>query len=553
MSIVLFLTLVFSIISCSKEKEDNKGVATVLKGHVSDLIRGINISGYKIVLVKSWPYCANFACGTKSEEVGTAYTDINGDYTISFNYKLNEDESYAVSEQYYGVPYYPEYPFGRPKIISGSTNIINIDAWKPVKLKLNIDALNNNNAPLLIRTEFSPDKSLDATESIYEKNLKNTYTLRSKPNSNINIIFWYYTGSNSSLVFVSWKEVQAYIFTLNEAKFNKLHRKRLANYYSLMTKVLVLCTLIIFIPGFAFSQEKKNPSLWHLTIVDNTTNKGIDRVTIAINGTKYFSTDVYGSTSIDKAFIGLEGEVRISSVGYHPVVLFPRSNLNFPDTVKLSTSVTILKEVRVRPGPPAGTTIGVIKKRYNSHRIPNLNEQFAQFIPNENRVKGRIVSVNYVLNDELHGIANPFKVRLYPKSKGSLFPDQELTKDSIIAYNQEKKHRLSIDVSLYDITMPEDGIIAVFETLSPKYYGKDSIWYEKKPFYGRWRRKIPGIEMDLKKKDSYPLDHDKKDRKGPYAMVRPKADILNYEDIKDQFYVFPEGNNFAISITVSPN
>ena len=49
----------------------------------------------------------------------------------------------------------------------------------------------------MVRIEFDSNKTLNATEFIYEQNTKKTYTLRSKPNNNINIIFWYYTGSNA--------------------------------------------------------------------------------------------------------------------------------------------------------------------------------------------------------------------------------------------------------------------------------------------------------------------------------------------------------------------
>ncbi len=35
------------------------------------------------------------------------------------------------------------------------------------------------------------------TEFVYEQNIKKTYALRSKPNSDINIIFMYYTASNT--------------------------------------------------------------------------------------------------------------------------------------------------------------------------------------------------------------------------------------------------------------------------------------------------------------------------------------------------------------------
>lgn len=198
--IILCLTLMLSAVSCSKERGNEKGIATVIKGHVSDPVRGINISGYKIVLVKSWRFCANWMCGTKSEEIATVYTDNNGDYTITFNYKLNPEESYHISEQYYGIPYYPEYPSDIVEITAGNINTINIDAWKPIELRLNVEVLNNNNPSLNVRSEFSSGETLDGTEFIYEQNIKKAFTLRSKPNSNINIIFWYYTGSNASPV-----------------------------------------------------------------------------------------------------------------------------------------------------------------------------------------------------------------------------------------------------------------------------------------------------------------------------------------------------------------
>jgi hypothetical protein len=141
-SIYIFLsfTLMLCIISCSKKRdiEKDKGVRTVLRGHVSDLIRGINISGYKIVLVKHWGYCANWMCGTRIEEVATAYTYENGDYSITFDYKLKAEERYSLYEQYYGVPYYPEYLPDSTQIIAGENNVININAWRPVELKLSV-------------------------------------------------------------------------------------------------------------------------------------------------------------------------------------------------------------------------------------------------------------------------------------------------------------------------------------------------------------------------------------------------------------------------------
>jgi hypothetical protein len=188
--IVLSSTLIITLLSCRKEK--NAGIPTVLKGHVADTIRKINISGYKVVLIKSWGYCDYWMCGTKSEEVATAYSDSNGDYSITFNYKLNPGESYLWEEQYYGTPYYPEYYSGSGTIVSGRINTRDIFVWRPIELILNVDVINNNHTPLVIGNRLANSNStLFNTEFIYEQNIKKTIRLRTRPNSYINIAFWY--------------------------------------------------------------------------------------------------------------------------------------------------------------------------------------------------------------------------------------------------------------------------------------------------------------------------------------------------------------------------
>lgn len=188
-AMILSLGFAFIIAFTSCSNEDEVGVRTILKGHVSDDIRGINISGYKIVLVKDWRSCSNFMCGLRYQEIATAYTDANGDYSITFNYKLKEGESYTLYEQYYGDPYYPEY-LQYINIIAAKTNTVNINAWRPVELKLNVEVLNNNNAPLMIRNKLADnDITLFNTENIYEQNIVKTYNLRSRPDSDIEIIF----------------------------------------------------------------------------------------------------------------------------------------------------------------------------------------------------------------------------------------------------------------------------------------------------------------------------------------------------------------------------
>ncbi|MGZ3852748.1 MAG: hypothetical protein ACXVBX_08160, partial [Flavisolibacter sp.] len=127
-------------------------------------------------------------------EVATAYTNDSGDYAISFNYKLKPGQEYCYREEYYGIPYYHESSSGSGPILPGKTNILNVFAWKPVQLIVKVEVRNNSNTPLRIDCWFNGDKSLTAPESIYLKDTTVTCTLNTRPNSDVAMHFWYFTG-----------------------------------------------------------------------------------------------------------------------------------------------------------------------------------------------------------------------------------------------------------------------------------------------------------------------------------------------------------------------
>lgn len=306
--------------------------------------------------------------------------------------------------------------------------------------------------------------------------------------------------------------------------------------------------IFLLLSNYAFSQERSKSTIWHLTVIDSATSKGVAKATISINKARYFSTDNNGTVYINKDLIGLKDSVGISCIGYKSVCLRPNINHKFPDTVKISFSITELNIVNVGQNQPALVVMGDVKKKYNTHRITGPSESQAQFIPNDKNIKGTITSVQYVVNDQLHGIELPFRVRLFTKMKDSITLDKELTTDSIIVYNPEKKQTLSVDISKYNIQLPKEGVIAIFETLAPSFYGKDSVWYDD----GRKYPKSPGIDMD-QTKNNWEIDRDKIDRKTSYSMVGPEADRWNLDTVYDQWYVYRDGNNFAITITVVPN
>jgi hypothetical protein len=302
--------------------------------------------------------------------------------------------------------------------------------------------------------------------------------------------------------------------------------------------------IVLTLSNVSFSLQSSGQTIWRLTIADSATLKGIERATITIGQKKLFSTTNHGVVDIDRSLIGKNDSVKISCIGYKTVSITPGVKYKFPDAIKLSASAIALREVKVGAIDP-DIKVGDIKKHYNVHRVTSPSSSYAQFIPNPNKIKGTITSIEYVVNDELHGIEMPFRARLFTKWKDSLTLDKELTRDSIIVYNSKKERRVRVDVAKYNIEFPEDGVIAVFETLSPEHYSKQTTLHWGEEFI-----RTPGIDMD-QTKNYWQGDNSKTDRKTAYAIWGPPADRWNWDGMYDQWSVYMEGNNFAITLTIS--
>ena len=316
-----------------------------------------------------------------------------------------------------------------------------------------------------------------------------------------------------------------------------------------MKKICFLLLITFCITTSGLSQQKNTSPLWHLTIVDSATNKGVVRATVSINHEKYLITNEHGGVAIKKDLLHKTDTVQISSVGYKAVTFIPSLASKLPDTIRLVATVTALKEVHINLNTPKGIILGDFKKKYNSHRSTSPDDKCLQYIPNDAKTKGVISSIEYVINDELHGIEMPFRVGIYAKNKTNPLPDHTLITDTIIVYNPERKTHLSVDISKYNLQLPEDGVMVALETLPPNYYGKDSIWY-----YGQRRAKTPGIDMDLKKKGDYSAHvKDWSDRKTTYSLNMEADGKWSYEQILFDSYLYDDGNNFAITITVQPD
>lgn len=206
MKIIKFLviTLVTALlISCNKDddqiREELPGIPTTISGNVKDYHRNINVANFEIKLIKVWS-CPGGGIGPNycTKLISTIYSDNNGNYQLNFDYNLRSDESYrivfneiATNNYFYEFvtptgEYYRDYDTSN--LIEGENNILNLNAWIPIKIKFNLTVLNNHTPPLNTNIYYNGNYDF-GTQGTYEN--FNTFEIKTRPNSEINIKFWY--------------------------------------------------------------------------------------------------------------------------------------------------------------------------------------------------------------------------------------------------------------------------------------------------------------------------------------------------------------------------
>lgn len=288
-----------------------------------------------------------------------------------------------------------------------------------------------------------------------------------------------------------------------------------------------------------FAQQKQENPFWHLTVADSTTGKGIDRATVTLKSNTV-ATDVQGGVNLNRRTFSEKDTIRISSVGYRTSFYVFRKNRVAPDTIKLSGSVVALQAVEIKSSVPVTINLGDVERVYKGRFLPIPNQELAKYIPNEKKLTGTITRLEFVVNDGLKGIEMPVKVQVFSKSADSMYPDQELIKDSLVIYNPAKQNLLTADISKYNIALPENGFFIVFEILSANRYSKKLI-----RFLDEDRVRVPGLDKDYVGKSL--IDFEEKDRQGKsYSLCRTNK--AHWEP----WTVLSVGEDFAMGAVITP-
>ena len=230
-----------------------------------------------------------------------------------------------------------------------------------------------------------------------------------------------------------------------------------------------LILICVFSESFVFGQT---------TIQDKQSKSPISFATISFgNGNGMFADDEGTFFFTEKLYPDIDS-LYISALGYKT---FTVSTSNLPSLLVMEQDVDELNEVVVRAKIDRKFKEETLKPYldddYYHCWLPTIESEIAVYFPNGDAKEKKITAVHFPItleskdwdkrkksNAEKYAFSTLFKAKFYSNDKG--FPGKELIQRTIVFRVTEKGGDVyDLDVSNYDIFMPNDGIFVSITVL----------------------------------------------------------------------------------------
>jgi hypothetical protein len=206
-------------------------------------------------------------------------------------------------------------------------------------------------------------------------------------------------------------------------------------------------------------------------ILDRETNLPISFSTIEKKGTGRGSVaDHQGRFSLELKREEIGDTLVFSSMGYERMEMIVGSLAeNGFHRIFLRPKTFELHPIEVKPEKFKTVKMGNQGNMVRgSMYIDTHGQQTALFIENDMRVKGKIIQVQYFLSRKGNSEA-PFRVRLYlPNASGK--PGKDLLPQMVVVKPEQKSGWYTIDISEFEIDVPENGFFVAMEGVFPNDY-----------------------------------------------------------------------------------
>ncbi len=131
----------------------------------------------------------------KQEEVKTVFSDQNGNYSILFDYIVdNSKEDYAYFLRADNDQGNIAEVMDTNAIQPGKSNERDVNAWKPIDIKINMQVSNNNNPPLYISTNRTLESGTFSNTAV-SGNGNIEVGLKAKRSASMLVKFYYFQSN----------------------------------------------------------------------------------------------------------------------------------------------------------------------------------------------------------------------------------------------------------------------------------------------------------------------------------------------------------------------
>lgn len=232
--------------------------------------------------------------------------------------------------------------------------------------------------------------------------------------------------------------------------------------------------LFMFFPLFLFSQKIEFSG----RLVDAISKEPIPYANISfLNSYKGISTTEKGEFSMNLSKKYLFEKVHISCLNYKDTIVF--ANELQEKTFYLNSKEIVLDEIILEKKVDKSMVLGDVKNRVRGIHTMGMR-MVAKFFPKDKRSNccNYLKSINvYFADKSNHRKKSKFRIRIFNKSAETGLPDEDVLNVNLPIEIDENQKSVKIDLSKFDIEMPENGIFVAFEKLFipfNQYSKKDS-------------------------------------------------------------------------------
>ncbi|WP_298780796.1 carboxypeptidase-like regulatory domain-containing protein [uncultured Polaribacter sp.] len=221
-------------------------------------------------------------------------------------------------------------------------------------------------------------------------------------------------------------------------------------------------------------------------LVDKETNEPVVYANISfLNSKKGISSNEDGTFSINLDKKYLENQVHISCLNFKDTVVYAKNLQN--NILKLEPKAFTLDEITLTKRIEQSVVLGEVKNKVEGVHTSGMR-MLAKYFPNDKRVKCcnflEAIEIHFSKRN-VHQKKSKFRIRIFSKDDKTGLPKEDILNVNLPVEIEDGQEKVTIDISNFNIEMPENGIFIAFEKLLIPFnaYGKKEIDTENEFFY----------------------------------------------------------------------